>query len=262
MYNHPMSPSERTQLDEQGFVLLPGFMSPELLAELRESLDRIYENEGDRAGSEFKQEPHTQRLANVVDKGPVFRRIVAMPEIVEYVAAVIPGRFKLSSLNARSPQPHSDWVQPLHIDSGQLPDEHGNIVCNVIWILDDFTADNGATRVVPGSHKWRKFPQDVMADPMAQHPEEVLVIAPAGTVAVINTHAWHGGTANRSGGPRRCLHAFYTRWDKPQQQFQRQLLSEETKASLTPAERELLAIDDEENARITLADPGRSGFLK
>ena len=47
-----------------------------------------------------------------------------------------------------------------------------------------------------------------------------------------------------------------------QQQFQRQLLSEKTKASLTPEMRELLAIDDEENARLTLADPGRSGFLK
>jgi hypothetical protein len=262
MYNHPMSPSERTLLDEQGFVLLPGFMGPALLAELRESLDAVFAREGEAAGSEFKKEPQTQRLANVVDKGAVFRRIIAMPEILAYVSAVIPGRYKLSSLNARSPHPQSDWVQPLHIDSGQLPDARGNIVCNVIWILDDFTAENGATRVVPGSHKWGKFPQDVMADPMAPHPEEVLVIAPAGTVAVINTHAWHGGTANRSGGPRRCLHAFYTRWDKPQQQFQRQLLSEETKALLTPAERELLAIDDEENARMTLADPGRSGFLK
>lgn len=257
-----MTDPERAQLDEQGFVLLPGFMPDSLLAELRLRIHELYTAEGNAAGAEFRKEAATDRLANLVDKGDVFRRIVSMPEILEYVGAVIPERFKLSSLNARAPLPESDWVQPLHSDAGLLPDERGNTVCNVIWILDDFTADNGATRVVPGSHRWGKLPQEVLADPLAPHPDEVLVLAPAGTVAVINTHAWHGGTANRSGGPRRCLHAFYVRWDMPQQQFQRQLLSERTKAALTPAQRELLAIEDEENARITLADPGRSGFLK
>ena len=46
-----------------------------------------------------------------------------MPEILDYVGAVIPEAFKLSSLNARAPAPGSDWVQPLHCDSGALPDE-------------------------------------------------------------------------------------------------------------------------------------------
>lgn len=262
MYNHAMTDQEKRELDEQGFVLLRGFMSAELLDELRSELDRVFAEEGDRAGNEFKLEPQTKRLANLVAKGEVFQRIVASPEILEYVGSVIPEAFKLSSLNARAPEPGSDWVQPLHCDSGALPDERGNCVCNVIWILDAFTAENGATRVVPGSHKWMKFPQDEMADPMAAHPLEIIVEAPAGTVAVINTHAWHGGTANKSGGPRRCLHAFYTRWDKPQQQFQRDLLSEDTRHGLSPELRKLLAIDDDYNAKITLADPGRSGFLK
>lgn len=97
---------------------------------------------------------------------------------------------------------------------------------------------------------------------MAAHPQEILLLAPAGSVAVVNTHAWHGGRANRSGGPRRCVHAFYTRWDKPQQQFQDGMLSEETKAALSPELRKLLAIGDEYNARVSLADPLRSGFLK
>lgn len=257
-----MTEQERKQLDEAGFVLLPDYMSAQFLAEVRQALDAVYETEGERAGSEFKSEPHTRRLANLVDKGEVFRRVVSDAGILEYIAAVIPETFKLSSLNARAPQPESDWVQPLHCDAAAIPDERGNWVCNVIWILDDFTAENGATRLIPGSHKWGKLPQEVMADPMAAHPQEIQLLSQAGSVAVINTHAWHGGTANRSGGPRRCLHAFYTRWDKPQQQFQRQMLSEETKANLSPFLRQLLAIDDEMNAKITLADPGRSGFLK
>jgi ectoine hydroxylase-related dioxygenase (phytanoyl-CoA dioxygenase family) len=264
MYNHamPVSDHERRQLDELGFVVLKDWMKPELLQEIRAALDAVFAAEGEQAGAEFRKEQDTQRLANLVDKGEIFRRVVSFPEILEYVGAVIPGRFKLSSLNARSPNPHTDWVQPLHCDTGQLADDTGNAICNVIWMVDDFTEENGATRIVPGSHQWRQLPQDVLADPMAAHPDEILLTGKAGTVAIVNTHAWHGGTANRSGAPRRCLHSFYCRWDKPQQQFQRNLLREETTAALSPELRQLLAIDDEENARISLAQPLRSGFLK
>lgn len=252
----------RKQLDERSFVVLEHFMSAAFLAEVRAQLDAVFAAEGDKAGSEFRQELDTKRLANLVDKGEVFRRLISTPEVLEYVGAVIPGDFKLSSLNARAPNPQSDWVQPLHCDTGSLPDEKGNTICNVIWMLDDFTAENGATRLVPGSHRWGRLPQEVMEDAMAPHPEEILLLAPAGSVAVVNTHAWHGGTANRSGGPRRCVHAFYTRWDKPQQQYQDGMLSEETKARLSPELRKLLAIGDEYNAKVSLADPLRSGFLK
>ncbi len=258
-----MIPDEhRRQLEERSFVVLEHFMSAAFLEEARGQLEAVFAAEGDTAGSEFRQEQDTKRLANLVDKGEVFRRMIAMPEILAYVGAVIPGEFKLSSLNARAPNPQTDWVQPLHCDTGSLPDEKGNTICNVIWMLDDFTEENGATRLVPGSHKWGQLPQEAMEDPMAAHPDEILLLAPAGSVAVVNTHAWHGGTANRSGGSRRCLHAFYTRWDKPQQQYQDGMLSEQTKAGLSPELRKLLAIGDEYNAKISLADPLRSGFLK
>ena len=107
---------------------------------------------------------------------------------------------------------------------GAIPDERGYWVCNTVWLLDDFTPENGATRMVPGSHKWGTRPQDVLADPMAPHPDEVLLTGAAGSVAVMNAHLWHGGTANRSSRPRLAMHAFYCRRDKPQQQYQKQLL--------------------------------------
>ncbi|MBI4905944.1 MAG: phytanoyl-CoA dioxygenase family protein [Acidobacteria bacterium] len=254
--------AHRQGLAERGFVLLPNYTSPALLEELRSTVDALYAREGEAAGSEFRREQDTDRLANLLDKGKVFQRVVGDPLMLEYVGAVITERFKLGSLNGRAPHPGSDWVQPLHCDVGLVKDERGYSVCNIIWMLDDFTPENGATRIIPGTHQLGKLPQEVLADPMGPHPDEALVTGPAGSVVIINAHAWHGGTANRSRGPRRCLHAFYTRWDKPQQQFQREMLSEATKAGLTPAMRELLAIDDEENARITKSDPLRSGFLK
>ena len=115
------------------------------------------------------------------------------------MAHVLGPRFKLSSLNVRSADPYSDWVQPLHIDGGGLPDENGYYVCNSIWILDDFTVDNGATRLIPGSHRWNQKPSEVLADLTAPHPQEILITGSAGTVVVMNSHLWHGGTANRTG---------------------------------------------------------------
>jgi ectoine hydroxylase-related dioxygenase (phytanoyl-CoA dioxygenase family) len=150
----------------------------------------------------------------------------------------------------------------LHCDAGAVADESGFWVCNTIWLLDDFTPANGATRIVPGSQHWRKPPQQALADPQAPHPDEALVLGKAGTVVVMNTHAWHGGTANRTSQPRRALHAFYTRGDKPQQQYQNVLLRPETKARLSPEARRILALDDPRNDEISSKISGMSGFLR
>ena len=170
--------------------------------------------------------------------------------------------FKLSSLNARSARPHSSWSQPLHCDTGELPDERGNKVCNILWMLDDFTEQNGPTRYVPGSHTAGRLPQDSLADASAPHPDEKLITGRAGTVVVMNAHVWHGGTANRTFNPRLAMHSFYCRRDLPQQQYQKQLLRPEVQNQLSLELRHLLALDDPLNDALSLQGSGRSGFMK
>ena len=237
-------------------------MSDSLLAELRQRVEELFAEEGCRAGCEFKQEPQTRRLANLVDKGDVFVRAIAMQDILDCMAAVLGPKFKLSSLNVRSANPHSDWVQPLHADGGAVPDEKGYWVANSVWMLDDFTPENGAIRMVPGSHHWGKLPQEALADPSARHPDEILLLGRAGTVVIMNAHMWHGATANRTNAHRRAMHAFYTRWDKPQQQYQKAMLRPETQRNLPPHVRQLLALDDPLNDELSAAGSGRSGFMK
>jgi ectoine hydroxylase-related dioxygenase (phytanoyl-CoA dioxygenase family) len=130
----------------------------------------------------------------------------------------------------------------LHAEGGPVTDPARYQVCNSIWLLDDFTADNGATRVVPGSHRSGKSPRDVMTDTLAAHPDEVLLLAPAGTVVVFNSHLWHGGTVNRSSLPRRATHAYFTRRANTQQTDQRKYVRPETLARLTPAARFILDV--------------------
>jgi ectoine hydroxylase-related dioxygenase (phytanoyl-CoA dioxygenase family) len=257
-----MTAAERDSLDSLGYVVVERVLAPAMLQQVRSRVEELYEAEGENAGSEFRKEAGSRRLANLVDKGEIFEQLIAMPRVLELIGHVLGERFKLSSFNARSANPHSSEAQPLHCDAAALPDDKGFWVCNTIWLLDDFTLENGATRVIPGSHRWAKLPQEVLADLVAGHPEEVLLTAPAGSVVVMNTHAWHGGTANRTANHRRALHGFYCRFDKPQQQYQKRLLRPETQARLSPEVRELLALDDPLNDRLSAAEERASGFLK
>jgi ectoine hydroxylase-related dioxygenase (phytanoyl-CoA dioxygenase family) len=257
-----MTKQQQRQLDDQGYVVLDGCMTGGLLDGLRERIQELFAEEGDDAGREFLQEEHAHRLANLVDKGEVFRSAVVLPDVIDCVRHVLGPEFKLSSLNARSADPNTDVGQPLHVDMGAIADEKGYWVCNTVWMLDDFTPENGATRMIPGSHLWGTRPQDVLADPLAPHPDEIRLIGKAGSVAVMNAHMWHGGTANATSAPRLAMHAFYCRRDKPQQQYQKRLLRPDVQASLSDDVRRILALDDPLNDELSSAGAVRSGFLK
>jgi ectoine hydroxylase-related dioxygenase (phytanoyl-CoA dioxygenase family) len=257
-----LSAGERRCLDEDGFLVLEDFMDENLLARLRERIEELFRAEGESAGSEFKQEPGCRRLANLVDKGAVFREVILLPRLLEYVRHVLGPSIKLSSLHARSVNPHGDRAQPLHADMSAIADAHGPWVCNTLWMLDDFTSENGALRLVPGSHRFRRLPAESLADPLADHPDQLLVTGRAGSVVVLNAHTWHAGTANRTDRSRTALHAFYCRRDKPQQQYQKRLLSQRVQESLSPALRDLLALDDLSNDRLSAETAVRSGVLK
>ena len=82
-------------------------------------------------------------------------------------------------------------LQGLHADWGADYDGQFH-VCNSIWLLDDFSAENGCTRLVPGSHLG-KHPKNTLEDTTVPHPDEEHLIAPAGTVAVFNSQTWHSG---------------------------------------------------------------------
>jgi hypothetical protein len=256
-----LSAEERQQLDDVGFVVLPDFF-PDLLMPLRTRIEEIFAAEGERAGAEFKQEPGCRRLANLVDKGGIFQQVIGHPRLMSYVRHVLGDRVKLSSLNVRSINPRWTQLQPLHADMAAVADDAGYWVCNTVWMLDDITEDNGPIRAVPGSHRFRTLPGDVLKDALAPHPDEVLITGSAGTLVVMNAHLWHGGNGNHTDRTRTALHAFYCRRDKPQQQYQKQLLRPEVQASLSPELRDLLALDDPLNDELCSRPRVVSGFLK
>lgn len=235
-----LTADERERLDRDGFLPLEGVLSPEQVDAVNERLAAIAKAEGDQAGLEVHQEVGTTRLADLVNKDPIFEVTFSHPRVLAAMRHVL-REFRMSSLNSRASHP-GEGHQGLHADFGKPVKPGEYQVCNSIWLLDDFTPENGPTRVVPGSHRRNAMPADEMADPADEHPEQVQVLGKAGTVVVFNSHLWHGGTLNRSGKPRRAMHAYFGKRHIAQQLDQQAYIRRETYDRLSPAQRFMLDV--------------------
>ncbi|HWG12538.1 MAG TPA: phytanoyl-CoA dioxygenase family protein [Streptosporangiaceae bacterium] len=237
-----LSEAEQAALDEQGYLFLPGLLEPAAVEVIVRRFDELVEAEGDQAGLEAHREAGTDRLANLVDKDPLFDLCWNNPRQLSAIAHVLQWQpEKVFSLNGRSSRP-GQGHQNLHVDWSAAVEPGDYQITNSIWMLDDFTPENGATRVVPGSHRWGRLPREALADPGAPHPDEVLVLGKAGTCVVFNSHLWHGGTLNRTDAPRRAIHAAFVRRDQQQQTVFADYMHESTYERLNPAQRYLLAV--------------------
>ena len=111
-----LSTEQVENLDRNGFVALEGALDEVALREVSRRVDELVATEGGRAGTEFKQEAGTDRLANLVDKGAVFDNCWNYPLQLAAVAHVLSWReFRLTSLNTRSALPNKGR-QGLHVD--------------------------------------------------------------------------------------------------------------------------------------------------
>jgi ectoine hydroxylase-related dioxygenase (phytanoyl-CoA dioxygenase family) len=233
---HPdlLSAGERRFLDENGYLPLDGILTEDEVAYVRSRLDELAEIEGDDAGSELSQEEGAVRLANLLDKDPFFEKFITTPRVLAGITHVIGDDIQLSSLSSRAALPNGYGQQVLHTDWSEAVTPGNYFVCNSAWLIDDYTEDNGSTRVIPGSHRWEELPEDALADCLADHPDQVNLTGRAGTVVVFNSHLWHGGRANRTSFLRRGVLSYFVRRPAPRiQNDHKQLLSKETKARLS-----------------------------
>ena len=148
-----------------------------------------------------------RHVANLVTIDPVFFQCVDHPKVLPYIEAVMGPHLILGSLNARIVRP-GDGDQQLHgdvADSLQRYAPDPPVMMNTIWPLDDYTTDNGATRVVPGSHQSRLHDPPEGFTPRFQHQLEM----PAGSVGIIHGQTWHAGGENRTDRDRHAMFGHY-----------------------------------------------------
>lgn len=242
-----MDAHQHQQLEQQGYLLFKGMLHSDQIASLLTRLEALWATEGEEAGAENYIEPGVRRLANLANKGDLFRELYAHPQILEVVEAVMGLDMRASMVNARDVPPHTGVRMPFHMDSdkGRHRDEKGYNAATAIWMLDEFTVENGATAFVPGSHLLGQSPKQALTDLNASHPDEIIITGQPGDVLVFNGHCWHAGRPNLTGGHRRALLVHYLRADVPRPGNRRQHLDPENTILLTLRERNLLGLDDE-----------------
>ena len=232
---------EKGQLDRDGYLPIREVLSMEQINALRARHHELLIEEGDSAGKEVHQERGTDRLSDLINKGEVFHIVLKQPRVLAAIAHVLEYDLKLSSLNSRNALP-GQGLQGLHADWGRLETPGTFQVCNSLWLLDDLTELNGATRLVPGTHRNTSIPSEEMADTSARHPDQLLVLGKAGDVVVVNSHTWHGGTINQTSGPRLVMHGYFCRCAQPQQLDQQKYLRRSTWESLSEEARVVLGV--------------------
>lgn len=231
-----LTQQEIEALDREGYIFLGELLTPAQVQAVNDRLAELMASEGEDAGAEFKEskymrypkEEGADRLADLVNKGSVFDVFYTHPRVLAGIEAVLGNQYKLSSLNYRAAKP-GKGLQKLHVDWKNAVVGDSYKVCNTIWLLDDFTENNGATRIVPGTHKSPILPDAAMADPLLKHPDEIRIKASAGSVFIFNSHVWHGGTTNQTDKDRRSVHSYFCTRELPQQIDQKKYITEETK---------------------------------
>ena len=157
----------------------------------------------------------TQRCFNLPAKLPWCGRLLEDPFLMPLLSAMLKEDYVLSDISATSIGPHTEggyW----HVDAPltMLPEPLPDVVLAVqsVWMLDDFTADNGATRLVPGSHRTLKKP----AWNYDRVDDEIALTGPAGSLALWLSHTWHRVGANVTDHPRRGIIGYFSQaWVKP-----------------------------------------------
>jgi len=181
------------EIAEVGFTILSDAIAPALVDELNDALLDLEHRLDINPGHNSFEGHHTIRIYNLLAQQSVFAQVPVHEQVLPVVEGVLDDGCLVSSLSSISID-SGETAQPLHADDTLMGIDrpHVPLVCNSMWALTDFTEENGATRLVPGSHRWPQRP--VYG---AEHPS-IAAVMRRGSVLIWNGSLWHGGGANRS----------------------------------------------------------------
>ena len=158
----------------------------------------------------------SQRVYSLAGKGPAFLALAEHPRVLELLDARLLRGFLLSTMQSIRLHPGEN-AQAWHTDDAfyLVPRPHPPLGVSAIWAIEDFTEDNGATEVIPGSHRWGMEHPD---DRPAQERTGVKAVMPAGSVILFDAALWHRGGADDSRGTRLAVSPQYCQpWLRPQE---------------------------------------------
>ena len=197
-------------LERDGYAVVERYLSDEDVAAKRKDLERVLQSVP--TGRNDFEGFQTQRIYALFAKTRTFDAQATDPLILGVLEKVLGPQFLLSAPVGISIGP-GNKAQPVHRDDGVYPiaRPHRELVVNTMWALDDFTEANGATVVIPGSHRW-----------IDERPDKdstvVRAVMPAGSVMLFVGSLFHGGGANTTDKARLgVILEFCAGWLRPQE---------------------------------------------
>lgn len=204
-------PALLDRLQTDGYVILPSLLPAAQLQAIRDALAPWLQ--GDKPGRNDFEGFRSERVYALLAKSPVFADLVTHPLVLDVCEAVLGPNFMLSACLAINTHP-GETAQALHFDDSfyHVPRPRPPYGISAFWAIDHFTADNGPTEIIPGSHHWgddaplgaalAKSFMPGYEPQQQQHPDLEPVIMPAGSVMLAMGTLWHRGGANGSAASR------------------------------------------------------------
>jgi ectoine hydroxylase-related dioxygenase (phytanoyl-CoA dioxygenase family) len=225
----------RKRLDEDGYTIVEDAIEPELvdaLAANLHDLETLFDVQP--AGNSFEGAA-TLRVYNLLALDRVWERVPVHDSVLPLIEHVLDPGCLISSLSSIRILP-GEVAQPIHADDQLLPipKPHIATVCNSMWALTDFTDANGATRIVPGSHRYDHSPD------YGKPYDSIAAEMPKGSVLIWHGSLWHGGGANTTDEDRVGIAMNYCAGFIRQQENQQLGIPKEIAARFEPRLRELV----------------------
>ena len=223
------------RIARDGYTILEDAIEPALVDALSADLLRLERELSVRPARNDFEGTRTVRIYNLLVHGPLYEGIPVHPGILPLVESVLDAGCLVSSLSSISIDA-DETPQPIHADDQviPLPKPHVATVCNTMWALTDFTEENGATRIIPGSHLRDHSPV------YGRHYDSIPAEMRRGSVLVWHGSLWHGGGANRTSTRRVGIAMNYCAGWIRQQENQQLGIPREIAQRFSPRLRELV----------------------
>ncbi len=185
------------QIRTEGWSVIENAIEPDLTDAISEDLLRLEQDLGITPAENLFEGLRTTRIYNLLTHGPLYQRIPVHPNVLPVVEQVLDPGLLISSLSSIAIGA-DELAQPIHSDDQliPLPKPHPPLICNTMWAITDFTEENGATRLCPGTHLTDHSPD------LLEHYDSIPAVMPKGGVLVWVGSLWHGGGANITGARR------------------------------------------------------------
>ncbi len=207
------------RLRDQGFTVIEDFLDEAGIAAFRVAIAPLL---GSHRGRNDFEGFETERVYTLVARGKVFEDLATEPRLLSLLSLFLEGNFLLSATHAINLKP-GETAQSIHIDDGfyRQPRSSPAVGYSVIGAIDAFTAANGATEIIPGSHLWSdEEVAERRKDPAGLEALLVPMEIPAGAGFVFPGKLMHRGGANRTQKPRLAFtNQYCAGWARPQENF-------------------------------------------